>query len=189
MNPSNPPGQTDVPIAVYHMGKKRLLLGSLGAAGFLALGIFLMLHEGPRASVFRDVLIFLCVVAPSAALLCVAASGLLVFGPAVILTDRTIAWDVSLMCKGELAWSEVESVSCMDYSGVWFVSLEPRDLPAFLARQPWYRRLIYRALIYYRWPVTPTCVPGTGLRDGSADAIAKHAKRCMRKLRAEPAGL
>lgn len=164
----------------YRMDKTRLCVGTLGVTGFLAIGVSLMLHEGPRSNALLNVLIFLTVVVPSSAFLFIGLSALFVFGPAVEITESTISWNVSWMCKGELAWPQIKSVSCVCISGVWFVNLEPYDMDAFVAKQPLVRRILYRTMIRYKWPVLPTNVPGTGLRDGSAGVIARRVRSRMR---------
>lgn len=145
-----------------------------------ALCILMALHEGPRDTAFKDAVIVVALVLPLSVFLLFFLSFLLVAGPAVEITEQGITWNVSWVFRGSLPWSQVKSVACVKVGSLWYVKLEPDDMHAYVASQPWPRRMLWRAMLGRNWVVTPTCFPGAGLRNGSAGSIAKVARRCVR---------
>ena len=141
--------------------------------------LLLLLHDGPRDSVVKDGMLLLATT-PLVAMFLVGLSGLLTVGPAIEINESGIRWNISWMSRGALQWSQIKAVRCARIWGTWFVSLEPHDMQAFVAMQPLLRRALYRAMLRHGWPIAPTSVPGTGLRNGSAGTVARHVRRRLK---------
>lgn len=163
----------------FSMDKARLLKGIGVLLAWMVMCLLLLLHDGPRDSVVKDAMLLLANT-PLVAMFLVGLSAVLTVGPAIEIDELGIRWNISWMSRGALQWSQIRAVRCARIWGVWFVSLEPHDMRAFVEEQPLLRRALYRAMLRHGWPITPTSVPGTGLRNGSAGAVARHVRRRLK---------
>ncbi|MGH8605078.1 MAG: STM3941 family protein [Gammaproteobacteria bacterium] len=162
---------------MYYMSKKRAFLGTLLLWLFIMLAMYLILSPSPRNTAPKQALAFIGIVLPSFALFIVVLSSLIARGPAIVLSDSGLRWNVSLIVRGQVKWQEIQSVSCVQMGGAWFVNLNIADLDAFIATQPFATRLIHRWMVKHQWPVSPASLPGTGVIDATAGKIAQQVRK------------
>jgi hypothetical protein len=160
----------------YKLDKSSVPKAILGCSLFLLAGVWVLFFPSKPPPVLEQV-----VMVPVTALLAVTIifcfKQLLRFSPVIEFLDSGLKWNLSFMNGGFVRWEEIKSAQCLCYGGTWFVNLDLENLDAFVARQPFLRRMIHKLMIKYHWPVSPASVPGTGIIGGSAETIAKQIRK------------
>ena len=161
----------------YYAKKTGLLWGTLAFALFATLGWWLFLSDSPRNSVFDQFIIFILVILPSTALVAIGIGVLVKRSPAITMDQHGLNWNVSILTSGSLRWDEIVGVTCINIYGVWFVNLEVTDPASFISRHPWWRRLFFKFLSYIKWPIQPTHIPSSGIKNTTASKLKAEILR------------
>jgi hypothetical protein len=157
----------------YFPDKKRLLFATLAFLAFAAFFVVLLLS--PKVEPQESWFMTLCAVVCTGFVL-IGASVLLSRGPMLTITDSGLSWNAGLS-QGTLRWDEITSAECVDYRGSSWVRVGVRNESEFIARlSPW-RRVLVNGLKRIDWPITATCIPGSGLKGITARGIEKHVRR------------
>ena len=149
---------------------------------FMLLGIWLILYDGPRSTLGKDIFAFIVIVIPSFIFVVLGLSILLKIKPAIEFLESGLKWNVSVISKGYVEWGNIKSVATVNYRGNWFVNLELEDLNQFISEHPFFRRQIYHFMINRQWPISPASIPGTGIKGTSAGKLTAEIKKRIKHL-------
>jgi hypothetical protein len=91
-------------------------------------------------------------------------------GVAVLIDRAGIVDGASALAVGRMAWDEIGRAEVYEFMGQTMLGITPRDLEAFLRRQPLWRRLLLRANMALGCP--PVNIPEAMLPISAGEVLA-----------------
>ena len=167
----------------YHLRSSWYLTVALvGAAGFGALGLFMLFgSRGPRWSIVVPVIGVLSVALFGGlwlALLVRLASP----HPAIYVDETGIAFRSVPFLSGHLKFEEIDRITAVTYGQAAYVELRPKDPKRFICTQPWFFRWLLRSIDHAGSPV---CLALVGTAKSSVHRIIAAELRPLLKARTD----
>lgn len=167
----------------YHLRRSwHLTVALVGAAGFVALGLFMLFgSRGPRWNFVVPVMSVL-----SVALFGGLGLALLVRlvspHPAICTDESGIAFRSVPFLSGHLRFEEIDRITAVTYGQAAYVELRPKDPKRFICTQPWFSRWLLRSM---NRAGNPVCLVLVGTTKSSAHRMISAELRSLLKARTD----